>query len=69
MMLLMSTHPGIEIRRLHAVDEAQIAGLAELLVDAIDSGAGVSFLHPLEPDRAHAFWRGIAADVAAGRRA
>ena len=69
MMSLVSRPPGIEIRRLQAVDDAQVAGLAELLVDAIDSGAGVSFLHPLEPERAHAFWRGIAADVEAGRRA
>ncbi len=69
MMWRMTMPPGIEIRRLHAVEETHIAGLAELLVDAIDSGAGVSFLHPLEAERAHAFWRGVADDVAAGRRA
>lgn len=69
MMSLVSTPPGIEIRRVHALDDAEVAGLAELLVDAVDSGAGVSFLHPLEPERAHAFWRDVAADVIAGRRA
>ena len=57
------------IRRLHTVDEAQVDALAELLVDAIDSDAGVSFLHPLEPEKARRFWRGIAEDVAAGDRA
>ena len=57
------------IRRLDAIDDAQIAALASVLVDAIDGDAGVSFLHPLEPERAQEFWRGVADDVAAGRRA
>ena len=72
-----SMHPDAEvsttrdngIRRLDAVDDAQIAALASVLVDAIDSDAGVSFLHPLEPERAQEFWRGVADDVATGRRA
>jgi GNAT superfamily N-acetyltransferase len=57
------------IRRLETVDDAQVAMLADVLIDAIDSDAGVSFLHPLDAERAHAFWRGVADDVAAGRRA
>ena len=64
-----STTGGTAIRRLDAVDDAQIEALASVLVDAIDSDAGVSFLHPLEPKRAQEFWRGVADDVAAGRRA
>jgi GNAT superfamily N-acetyltransferase len=59
----------VAIRRLERLDERQIAELADVLVDAIDSGAGVSFLHPLEPERARAFWSGVADDVAAGARA
>ena len=59
----------VRIRRLEAVDEAQIDALAELLIDAIDGDAGVSFLHPLDPERARRFWRGVAHDVAAGERA
>jgi GNAT superfamily N-acetyltransferase len=57
------------IRRLHAVDDAQVDALAGVLVDCIAGGAGVSFLHPLAPERAQAFWRGVAADVAGGDRA
>jgi GNAT superfamily N-acetyltransferase len=57
------------IRRLHAVDDAQVEALAGVLVDCIAGGAGVSFLHPLAPERAQAFWRGVAADVAGGDRA
>jgi GNAT superfamily N-acetyltransferase len=59
----------IPIRRLHALDERHVEDLAELLIDCIDGGAGVSFLHPLSPDRAQAFWRDVAADVTADGRA
>lgn len=65
----MTVVPGISIRRLGRLDDAQVAELADILVDAIDSDAGVSFLHPLEPERARAFWRGLADGVAAGDRA
>ena len=65
----MTSSPGIPIRRLQSVDEAQIEGLADLLIDCIDGGASVSFMHPLAPDKAQAFWRGVAAGVAAGERA
>ena len=60
---------GIPIRRLERIADDQIVALADVLIDAIDSDAGVSFLHPLEPLRAQAFWRGVAEDVEAGRRA
>jgi GNAT superfamily N-acetyltransferase len=55
-------------RRLHVVDAAQIDALADLLVDCVEGGASVSFMHPLGRDRALAFWRRVARDVAAGRR-
>ncbi|MBA2295240.1 MAG: GNAT family N-acetyltransferase [Actinobacteria bacterium] len=57
------------IRLLEMLDPRQVEALADLLVDCIDGGAGVSFLHPLAPETAKAFWRGVAADVAAGERA
>jgi GNAT superfamily N-acetyltransferase len=57
------------IRRLLSVDDAQIDGLADLLIDCVDGGASVSFMHPLAPAKAQAFWRRVAGDVAAGRRA
>jgi GNAT superfamily N-acetyltransferase len=65
----VTTSAGTSIRRLHSVDAAQVDALAAVLIDCIDGDAGVSFLHPLAPDRARAFWRGIAADVAEGARA
>lgn len=42
--------------------------LAELLVDAVDGGASVGFLAPLERSDAAAWWSGVAEDVAAGVR-
>jgi ribosomal protein S18 acetylase RimI-like enzyme len=57
------------VRRLHAVDEPQIEGLADVLIDCVAGGASVSFMHPLARERAVAFWRKVARDVAAGARA
>ena len=56
------------IRRLSALADADIEQLAALLIDCVEGGASVSFMHPLTYDRASAFWRRIADDVAAGRK-
>jgi GNAT superfamily N-acetyltransferase len=57
------------VRRVFELDESQIEALAEVLIDCIESGAGVSFMSPLAPAKAQAFWRCVASDVAAGARA
>ncbi|MEV6246599.1 GNAT family N-acetyltransferase [Streptomyces sp. NPDC051742] len=44
------------------------AGLAALLVDAVDSGASVGFLAPLEAAEGAAWWSGVAEEAAAGVR-
>ena len=46
--------------------EAAIPGLAALLVDAVASGASVSFLAGLDRPRAETWWRGRATEVVAG---
>jgi GNAT superfamily N-acetyltransferase len=61
--------PAWSLRRLHALDDAQIDGLAGVLIDCVEGGASVSFMHPLTRDRAVAFWRRVAEGVAAGERA
>jgi GNAT superfamily N-acetyltransferase len=61
--------PHWSIRRLLTVDEAQIGELAAVLMDCVEGGASVSFMHPLTRERAVAFWRNVAAGVAAGERA
>src|SRR3989440_3924032 len=57
------------LRRLHSLDDAHIEALADVLINCVDGGASVSFMHPLTRDRAIAFWRNVAAGVAAGKRA
>jgi ribosomal protein S18 acetylase RimI-like enzyme len=65
----MSRTPAWSPRRLHAVDDAQIEELADVLIDCVEGGASVSFMHPLTRDRAVAFWRRVAQGVAEGGRA
>jgi GNAT superfamily N-acetyltransferase len=57
------------LRRLHVVAETEIHELAAVLIDSVEGGASVSFMLPLLPERAVAFWRGVARDVVAGKRA
>ena len=61
--------PAWSLRRLPIVNDAHIRGLAELLIDCVDGGASVGFMHPLGLDRATAFWRTVADSVARGDRA
>ena len=63
------TTPTWSLRRLHALDNAQIDELAAVLIDCVEGGASVSFMHPLTRDRAVAFWRRVAQGVVAGERA
>jgi GNAT superfamily N-acetyltransferase len=58
-----------ELRRLTHVSEAQVHQLAALLIDCVEGGASVSFMLPLTPDRAQAFWQRIAQGVHNGERA
>jgi GNAT superfamily N-acetyltransferase len=57
------------LRRLHILNDADIRELAELLIDCVEGGASVGFMHPLGLDRATAFWRTVADGVARGDRA
>jgi GNAT superfamily N-acetyltransferase len=55
--------------RLHALDDTQVDQLADVLIDCIEGGASVSFMHPLPRERALAFWRHVARGVGSGERA
>ena len=58
---------GMIIRELTVAEyKSRIPGLADILVDAVDSGAGVTFLWPLEKDVAAGFWRKTAESVKGG---
>lgn len=60
--------PTRPVRRLHALDDRQMNQLADVLIDCVEGGASVSFMHPLTRDRAIAFWRRVAQGVAAQER-
>ncbi|MBY0311029.1 MAG: GNAT family N-acetyltransferase [Phycisphaerales bacterium] len=64
----MNTTPWT-IRRVDRVTDRTLHGLTEVLVDCVEGGASVSFMHPLSRSRAEQFWRRVAADVASGDRA
>ena len=57
------------IRRLTTVTDADVRGLAALLVECVEGGASVSFLRPLSLAKAEVFWRRVADGVARGERA
>jgi GNAT superfamily N-acetyltransferase len=61
--------PNWSVRRLRVVDDAQMNALADVLIDCVEGGASVSFMHPLTRERALAFWRRVAQGVVAGERA
>ncbi len=59
----------VTIRRLRPDEAAQgIDALSQVLMDCVDGGASVSFMAPLEPGTARAFWEKVAAGVATGDR-
>ena len=63
------TAPTWSVRRVHTLDDTQIDELATVLIDCVEGGASVSFMHPLSRERALAFWRRVAQGVAADERA
>ena len=58
----------LEVRRLHAVDDAEVEALAAVLIDCVEGGASVSFMRPMTREKSLAFWRGVAEGVARGER-
>jgi GNAT superfamily N-acetyltransferase len=60
---------GFIVRRAVAVSDRHVEGLADVLIDCVDGGASVSFMHPLTRAKALEFWRGVADGVAHGERA
>ena len=61
--------PAPKVRRLHTVTDAQVQALVDVLIDCVEGGASVSFMHPLPSEKAQAFWRNVAVGVVAGERA
>jgi GNAT superfamily N-acetyltransferase len=65
----MSQPPRCEVRALDAAAaERHRRALAEVLLDCVAGGAGVSFMADLDQAQAEAFFAKVAAEVAAGER-
>lgn len=64
----MTIKSPVTIRRLIALHEKDVEELAAVLIDCVEGGASVSFMHPLTHAKACGFWRALADDVAAGRK-
>lgn len=64
-----ATGDGLEIRRLDAAGtRVHLEGLAAVLHDCVEGGAGVRFLAPFSLDQARDAFRAVADDVRGGRR-
>lgn len=57
------------IRRLFSASDSEIESLARVLIDCVEGGASVSFMHPLTLPKALAFWRQVVGAVEQGERA
>ncbi len=62
----MNSHM-ITIRRATA-DRATAEALAAVLLDCVEAGASIGFMHPLSRSKAIAFWEGILASATRGER-
>jgi len=63
-----ATSGAVSIRRVERLDEATALALGDVLADCVEGGASVSFMLPLDRERAAGFWRGLARDVETGGR-
>lgn len=58
-----------QVRRLDVVTSRDFGGLCDVLMDCVEGGASVSFMHPMTLAKAADFWRDVAASMARGERA
>ncbi|EPF16973.1 Acetyltransferase [Cedecea davisae] len=61
--------PEYRIRSLKATEfESANKALTDVLIDCVEGGASVSFMHPLARDKATAFWLNVGQSVERGER-
>ena len=58
----------IRVRTLNSIGERELHGLCDVLIDCVEGGASVSFMHPMTRAKAESFWSAAAAGVARGER-
>jgi GNAT superfamily N-acetyltransferase len=57
------------VRRLETLSSREFGGLCDVLMDCVEGGASVSFMHPMTLAKAAEFWRDVAGSMARGERA
>ena len=60
---------GFTVRRLETLTSREFGGLCDVLIDCVEGGASVSFMHPMTLAKAADFWREVAASMNRGERA
>lgn len=60
---------GFTVRRLDTLTSREFGGLCDVLIDCVEGGASVSFMHPMTLAKAAEFWREVAASMNRGERA
>lgn len=58
----------MEVRKVIEPTPSELDGLADVLIDCVESGASVSFMQPMTRDKALRFWRGVLQSAARGER-
>jgi GNAT superfamily N-acetyltransferase len=56
------------VRRIDDMQQRDLDGLCDVLIDCVEGGASVSFMYPMTRAKAESFWRGVGASVARGER-
>lgn len=59
---------GFSVRRLDTLTSREFGGLCDVLIDCVEGGASVSFMHPMTLSKAAEFWREVAASIQRGER-
>jgi GNAT superfamily N-acetyltransferase len=54
--------------RIRRATDSEAEALADVLLDCVEGGASVSFMHPLSRAKALEFWQGVLASAARGER-
>jgi GNAT superfamily N-acetyltransferase len=57
-----------QIHCLQSIGDREIRGLTEVLIDCVEGGASVGFLHPVSRAKAHAYWSKISESALGGER-
>ncbi|HEY4345902.1 MAG TPA: GNAT family N-acetyltransferase [Parvibaculum sp.] len=58
----------VRIRSLKVIGEPEIQELSDVLIDCVEGGASVSFMHPMTRAKAEVFWRNVSESLARDER-